>query len=75
MLDSPAEVAPAIDRAFALGGDCIKGPYATYYGEWQAVMTDPEGHVFRLSALGVPEGVSLPALSLPRDETAHALSR
>ncbi|MFT4194775.1 VOC family protein [Ottowia sp.] len=65
MLDTPAAVDAAVQRALAHGGRCIKGPYATYYGEWQAVMADPEDHVFRFSTLGLPAGVSAPALQLP----------
>jgi predicted enzyme related to lactoylglutathione lyase len=36
----------------ALGGRVIKGPYRTYYGAWQVVAEDPEGHVFRLNHRG-----------------------
>jgi predicted enzyme related to lactoylglutathione lyase len=60
MLDSPAAVDAAAARAVAGGGGAIKLPYATYYGQWQAVLADPEGHVFRASCAWLPEGV-LPA--------------
>lgn len=62
MLGTPAEVDAAAARAAALGGRLLKGPYATYYGQWQAVLADPEGHVFRLSTTGLPAGVSAPPL-------------
>lgn len=65
MLDAPQVVDAAVQRAVAHGGRCIKGPYATYYGEWQAVLADPEEHVFRFSCVGLPEGASTPTLSLP----------
>ena len=32
--------------------------YATYYGQWQAVLADPEDNVFRVSAVGVPRNVA-----------------
>ncbi len=57
MLDTPAAVSDGAARAAALGGRIVKAPYATYYAEWQAVLTDPEGHVFRLSCASLPDGV------------------
>ena len=68
MLDAPADVQAGAERVASLGGQLIKPPYATYYREWQAVLADPEGHVFRLSTLGLPPGVQVP--SLPSLETA-----
>ena len=65
MLESPEAVQAASELATGLGGKRIKGPYATYYGEWQAVLADPEGHVFRLSTRGLPPGVDAPSLQLP----------
>jgi catechol 2,3-dioxygenase-like lactoylglutathione lyase family enzyme len=65
MLDSAAAVSETTARVQALGGRVIKGPYATYYREWQAVVSDPEDHVFRLSAGELPPGVTAPALKLP----------
>jgi catechol 2,3-dioxygenase-like lactoylglutathione lyase family enzyme len=62
MLDSPADVDRVSELAAALGGSLIKGPYATYYGQWQAVLADPEGHVFRLSTASLPAGVQAPSL-------------
>lgn len=54
MLDSPDAVSAASHHATALGGRIVKAPYATYYGQWQAVLADPEDNVFRLSATGLP---------------------
>jgi predicted enzyme related to lactoylglutathione lyase len=51
-LDGEAEVDRLARRAEDLGGTLIKGPYRTYYGAWQAVAADPEGHVFRLNHRG-----------------------
>lgn len=65
MMDSAAAVSEATARVESLGGRIVKGPYPTYYREWQAVLTDPENHVFRLSASELPAGVSAPALQLP----------
>ncbi len=62
MLASCTDVDRLAQLARSLGATLIKGPYATYYGQWQAVLADPEGHVFRLSALGLPPGVLAPAL-------------
>ena len=56
MLDSPEAVTAASAMAVQLGGHMVKPPYATYYGQWQAVLADPEDHVFRLSAFGLPGG-------------------
>lgn len=62
MLDSPAEVDAAARRAVQLGGRLVKCPYPTCYGQWQAVLADPEDHVFRLSTASLPAGVSAPPL-------------
>jgi predicted enzyme related to lactoylglutathione lyase len=48
-LGSVAEVDARTARAQALGGRIIKPGYSTYYNAWQAVLSDPEGHVFRLN--------------------------
>ncbi len=53
MLEGPDQVDLLADRSQRLGGVIVKPPYATYYGQWQAVIADPEQHVFRLSAAGV----------------------
>jgi len=52
MLATPEAVDAAGHQATALGGQLIKPPYATYYGQWQVVLADPEDNVFRLSAFG-----------------------
>lgn len=65
MLDTPAAVDAACARADALGGRVRKPPYATYYGQWQAVLADPEDHVFRLSCEGLPDGTRPAVLALP----------
>ena len=62
MLDGAAAVDTVAERAAQLGGRVIKGPYATYYGQWQAVLADPEGHVFRISTLTLPAGVLAPPM-------------
>ncbi|MDQ1103610.1 VOC family protein [Nocardioides zeae] len=48
---SSAEVATYVDRAVALGGTLVQPPHDTYYGAWQAVLLDPEGHAFRVNHL------------------------
>lgn len=65
MLDTPDAVSAAAVHATELGGALLKAPYATYYGEWQAVLEDPEGHVFRVSTRGLPADVTAPSLQLP----------
>ena len=64
MLSSCAEVNELTAKAAQLGGRIIKTPYPTYYGQWQAVLADPENNMFRLSFLGLPEGVKAPKLVL-----------
>ena len=51
MLGSAQDVDASTEKARTLGGAVIKPPYPTYYGQWQAVLADPERHVFRLSAI------------------------
>lgn len=58
MLDSPEAVDAAVREAAATGGRVLKAPYATYYGQWQAVLSDPEQHVFRVSAASLPPGIA-----------------
>ena len=58
MLDMSDAVDAASEKAKALGGQIIKPRYATYYGQWQAVLADPEDNVFRVSAVGVPRNVA-----------------
>ncbi len=62
MLDDAAAVNRACECALQSGARLIKAPYATYYGQWQVVLADPEGHVFRLSAVGLPAGQVAPKL-------------
>jgi predicted enzyme related to lactoylglutathione lyase len=62
MLGSCAEVDAMSNQAAALGGRVIKKPYPTYYGQWQAVLADPENNLFRLGFQGLPEGVKAPKL-------------
>jgi len=64
MLGSCREVDDLTAKATALGGRVIKAPYPTYYGQWQAVLADPENNMFRLSFQGLPEGVTAPKLVL-----------
>lgn len=58
MLDTPEAVDAAAHEATAAGGRVLKAPYATYYGQWQAVLIDPEQHVFRVSTASLPPGVA-----------------
>ena len=58
MLGSCIEVDVLSTKAAALGGRIVKAPYPTYYGQWQAVLLDPENNMFRLSFHGLPEGVT-----------------
>lgn len=54
MLATPDAVDAAATQATTLGGQLVKPAYATYYGQWQVVLADPEDNVFRLSAFGRP---------------------
>lgn len=58
MLDTPDAVDAAVREAAEAGGSVLKAPYATYYGQWQAVLSDPEQHVFRVSAASLPPGAA-----------------
>lgn len=60
MLRNSDEVDALTLRAIAHGGRAVKRPYATHYGQWQAILADPEGHVFRLACEHLPEGVPVP---------------
>ena len=42
-------VEASVDRLTALGATLVKGPFTTYYDARQAVFTDPEGNVLRVS--------------------------
>jgi predicted enzyme related to lactoylglutathione lyase len=60
MLDSPAAVDAVVRRIPGHGGRVLKGPFATYYGQWQAVLADPEDNVFRVATASLPAGVTAP---------------
>lgn len=62
LLDDPDAVDAAVGRVRAAGGRIAKAPFATYYGQWQAVAEDPEQNVFRLAAPSLPPGVAPPRL-------------
>ena len=62
MMGSCAEVDALCLKTASLGGRIVKAPYPTYYGQWQAVLADPEESMFRLSFQGLPEGVKAPKL-------------
>lgn len=61
-LASPEAVEAAVARIEAAGGRLLKPPFATYYGQWQAVAEDPEQNVFRVAAASLPPGVVPPRL-------------
>ena len=44
------EVEPAIARAVAAGAVLVRAAMDTHFGQYQAVLRDPEGNIFRLSA-------------------------
>jgi predicted enzyme related to lactoylglutathione lyase len=48
----PDELDAAVSCAVASGGQLVKPVFATHYGSRLAVLRDPEGNVFRLSATG-----------------------
>ncbi len=39
-------------QALLLGATLVKAPFETYYGWYQSVLRDPEGHPFRLNHVG-----------------------
>lgn len=45
------EVDELTARAQAHGATVLAPPAETYYGAWQAVLADPDGHVFRVNHL------------------------
>jgi catechol 2,3-dioxygenase-like lactoylglutathione lyase family enzyme len=49
-VDSVAEVGPAVDAAVGKGANLVKPAFETFFGQYQAVLRDPEGNVFRISA-------------------------
>lgn len=54
MVDAPTEVDAVAVRAASLGGRVVQAPFRTYYGQWQAVLSDAEGHVFRVTCMTLP---------------------
>lgn len=48
---SQAEVDGLVPVAVAAGAAVIKPAYRTYYDWYQAVLTDPEGNVFRINTV------------------------
>jgi predicted enzyme related to lactoylglutathione lyase len=54
VVPAPAAVDDAAGRVEALGGRLLKAPFQTYYGQWQTVLADPEGHACRVSCLTLP---------------------
>ena len=46
---SMAEVDRLVARAVKRRAKLIKGPYRTYYNWYQAVLSDPEGNLFRIN--------------------------
>ena len=46
-----------------LGGSIVKGPFATYYGQWQLVFNDPEFNIARITAMTIPEGAEIPVVN------------
>lgn len=73
MLQDHAEVDRLAARVTELGGHVIQGPYPTYYGQWQAVLADPEDNVFRIGAQDLPAGVTAPPLQVAESSAASAL--
>ena len=61
MLAHPEDVNQAESNARRLGGVEVKPPYASYYGHWQTVLSDPEHNVLRLSCSQLPQGVNASA--------------
>lgn len=58
LLETPDDVNAIAARAASLGGRVLRGPFATDYGQWQAVIADPEGHVFRVASEDLPDGIA-----------------
>ena len=57
MVEKPEQVDAAARRTLANGGRIVKAAFRTYYQQWQTVLADPEGHVFRVSCLVLPAEV------------------
>lgn len=69
LLDSPEAVDALTARARALGGAVVREPFATPYGQWQAVIADPERNIVRLAC------DELPQQPARRDAWADTLAR
>lgn len=52
---STDEVDTLTARAVAAGASVVAEPAETYYGAWQSVLTDPDGHVFRINHLSLDD--------------------
>jgi uncharacterized glyoxalase superfamily protein PhnB len=56
MITFEVESRTAVDRlsekAVGLGAVVVRPPFETYYGWYQSVMRDPEGHAFRINRSG-----------------------
>lgn len=65
MVAGPAAVDKAARQAPLLGGRVIKAPFATYYGQWQTVLADLEGNVFRVATDQLPAGMVAPPIPVP----------
>ncbi|MEH3075821.1 MAG: VOC family protein [Quadrisphaera sp.] len=48
---SEEEVGRMTEVACAHGATLTAGPARTYYGAWQSVLLDPDGHAFRINHL------------------------
>jgi predicted enzyme related to lactoylglutathione lyase len=49
-LSHAASMEAAVARAVGLGASLAKAPYTTHFGQLMAVLRDPEGNAFRISA-------------------------
>ncbi|GLS16355.1 MULTISPECIES: VOC family protein [Hydrogenophaga] len=61
LLDTPAEVDAVAARVEVLGGQLLRAPFATAYGQWQALLADPEHNRLRLACEDLPPGISAPS--------------
>jgi uncharacterized protein len=46
---SPAEVDAVVDEALAAGADIVREPGETFWGGYDAVFTDPDGHPWEVA--------------------------
>lgn len=51
---TPDDVAPAVEKAVAAGGTLVKPGFETTFGQFLAVVRDPEGNALRLAAAVAP---------------------